>query len=355
MPIFGSNVSLPIQVRIDDNLLDAASKLLNETNLMFLRPLILTMSNIRHLSDRVAAGFGNSTILKKIHTEEIENNTYPEVEKIETFIDDFRPDVLIGVGGGQVIDIAKFAGARRMLPVVSIPTSLSNDGICSPVAVIRFRKESRSVGVNMPAAVLVDLEAVTTAPIQNLKAGVGDLLSNISATNDWLMSYHKTHVHYDTVAALLARKSAFEMLDAKRVDFADTSFLRVLAEGLVLSGIAMGIAGTSRPCSGSEHLLSHGYDELYPDSPSLHGEQVAMFAVLTSYLQDEYSWSAQAEFLRRNELIASPEDLGLDFDGFLKVLERAPSTRPGRCTILDEVKKDDVKQAFQKVYTSLPK
>ncbi|MBD3285940.1 iron-containing alcohol dehydrogenase [candidate division WOR-3 bacterium] len=351
MPIFCSSVTLPIQVRIEEKLLDLVSKLMCESNLLFARPLIVTMGNISHLAERVRAGFENSPTVKRLHTELIESNAYPEVERIEGVIDEFKPDVLIGVGGGRVIDVSKFTAARRMLPVVSVPTSLSNDGISSPVAVIRFRKESRSVGVNVPAAVLIDLEADRSAPKQNLKSGVGDLLSNISATNDWISSYRKTHEHYDTVAALLSRKSAFEMLDSKRVNFDDISFLQILAEGLVLSGIAMGIAGTSRPCSGSEHLLSHAYDELYPDSPSLHGEQVAMFSVFTSYLQEEHSWSALADFLKRNELISTPKDLGIDFDTFLKVLELAPSTRPGRHTILDGVSEGKVKKAYSKAYS----
>lgn len=344
MPIFGSNVSLPIMVRIEESLLDKVNELLRESNLLFTRPLIILMKEVRSMADKVSSGF------KEPHVHEIEDNSYQHVEAVEAAIDQIRPDVLIGVGGGRVIDVAKFAGARRILPVVSVPTSLSNDGISSPIAVIRFRKESRSVGVNMPTAVLVDLEAVTTAPVRNLKAGVGDLLSNISATNDWLKAYRKTHEHYDTVAALLARKSAFEMLDVQLVNFTDTSFLRILAEGLVLSGIAMGIAGTSRPCSGAEHLLSHAYDELYPDSQSLHGEQVAMFGVFTSYLQNDSSWSAQAEFLKANELIATPAELSLDFEAFKKVLALAPGTRPGRYTVLEQTSEADIERAYQKAY-----
>jgi len=344
MPIFGSNVSLPILVRIEGNLLDRVNELLRESNLLFTRPLIVTMKEIRSMADEVSAGF------KEPHIHEITDNSYPQVEEVEAAIDEVRPDVLLGVGGGRVIDVAKFAGSRRILPVVSIPTSLSNDGVSSPVAVILFRKGTRSVGVNMPTAVLVDLGAITSAPLKNLKAGVGDLVSNISATNDWLAAYRKTHEHYDTVAALLARKSAFEMLDARRVNLTDTSFLRLLTEGLMLSGIAMGIAGTSRPCSGSEHLLSHAYDELYPDSPSLHGEQVAMFALFTSILQKEPSCSAQAKFLRANELIATPKDIGLGFEDFKRIVAHAPSTRPGRYTILDEVDEVDSEKAFRKAY-----
>jgi glycerol-1-phosphate dehydrogenase [NAD(P)+] len=344
MPIFGSNVSLPILVRIEGNLLDRVNELLRESNLLFTKPLIVTMKEIRSMADEVSAGF------KESHIHEIADNSYLQVEAVEAAIDEISPDVLLGVGGGRVIDVAKFAGSRRMLSVVSVPTSLSNDGISSPVAVIRFRKGTRSVGVNMPTAVLVDPEAITSAPKRNLKAGVGDLLSNISATNDWLIAYRKTKEHYDTVAALLARKSAFEMLDTKLVNFTDTSFLRLLAEGLLLSGIAMGIAGTSRPSSGAEHLLSHAYDALYPDASTLHGEQVAMFAVFTSYLQDEPSAPAQAQFLKANGLIASPADLGLGFKDFKKLLDLAPSTRPGRTTVLDEVGEADIQKAYNKAY-----
>lgn len=344
MPIFGSNVSLPILVRIEDNLLGKVNDLLCESNLLFTRPLTLTMPQTGSLAEKTAAGF------KDARVQEIQDNSYPQVETVEAIIDKVKPDVLIGVGGGRVIDVAKFAGSRRMLPVVSVPTSLSNDGVSSPIAVIGFRKESRSVGVNIPTAVLIDLEAIISAPQQNLKAGVGDLLSNISATNDWLATYRSTHEHYDTVAALLARRSAFEMLSARRVNLTDISFLQILAEGLVLSGIAMGIAGTSRPCSGSEHLMSHAYDELHQKKQSLHGEQVAMFAVFTSYLQNESSWSELARFLRANEMIATPQDIGLDLDEFMKVLELAPSTRPGKSTILDDVSKDEAEAAYRNAY-----
>ncbi len=343
MPIFGSNVSLPIMVRIEESLLDKVNELLHESNLLFTRPLIIVMKEVRSMADRVSSRF------KEPHVHEIEDNSYPQVEAVEAAIDELRPDVLIGVGGGRVVDVAKFAGSRRILPVVSVPTSLSNDGISSPVAVILFRKGTRSIAVNMPTAVLVELEAVSSAPQRNLKAGLGDLLSNISATNDWLLAYRRTHEHYDTVAALLARKSAFEMLDAKRVNLEEISFLRILAEGLVLSGIAMGIAGTSRPCSGAEHLLSHACDELY-ECESLHGEQVAMFALFTSILQKEPSASAQAKFLRANELIAAPKDIGIGFEEFTKIVAHAPSTRPGRYTVLDEVSEADIENAYRKAY-----
>lgn len=289
MPIFGSSVTLPILARIEEELLSKANSLLCESNLLFKRPLVVTMTNIKHLAEKVGSGF------EEFHVCMVENNSYPQVEELEQIIEKRRPDVLIGVGGGQVIDVSKFAGSRRILPVVSIPTSLSNDGISSPVAVIRFRKGTRSVGVNMPTAVLVDLSVVTTAPAENLKAGVGDLISNISATNDWLTAYKRAKEHYDAVAALLARKPALELLGLKTVDFQNAYFLKTLAEGLVLSGIAMGIAGTSRPCSGSEHLLSHALDELYPRR-SLHGEQVAMFSIITTLLQKDHSHSVQKNF-----------------------------------------------------------
>jgi len=344
MPIFGSNVSLPILVRIEAHLLDDVNRLLRESNLLFTKPLVLAMSQTRPMAARVISGFTEP------HLYLVEDNSYPQVEAVERLIDERKPDVIMGVGGGRVIDVAKFAGARRMLPVVSVPTSLSNDGISSPISVIRFRKGTRSVGVNMPTAVLVDLAAVSEAPVQNLKAGVGDLLSNISATNDWLLAYRRAREHYDAVAALLARQSALALLSRKRVDLGDTDFLRGLAEGLVLSGIAMGIAGTSRPCSGAEHLLSHALDELYPDRQSLHGEQVAMFALFTSLLQEEPTQPQQAEFLKTNGLLASPGDIGIGFEEFKKVLARAPSTRPGRYTVLDKADEADIERVYHRAY-----
>ncbi len=335
---------MPILVRIEDDLLHKAHSLLCESNLLFKKPLLVTMRDTKHLAEKVSSGF------EEPHICLIENNSYPQVEELEQIVENKRPDVLIGVGGGKVVDVSKFTGSRRILPVVSIPTSLSNDGISSPVAVIRFRKGTRSVGVNMPTAVLVDLGIVATAPRQNLKAGVGDLISNISATNDWFFAYQRVQEHYDAVSAMLSRKPAMELLAFKTVDFENGAFLRTLAEGLVLSGIAMGIAGTSRPCSGSEHLLSHALDELYPGK-SLHGEQVAMFSIFTTLLQKETSQSRQKEFLKVNSLLSSPGELKLGYNEFLKLIKKAPLTRPGRTTVLDKVSPEDIKKAYEEAYS----
>jgi glycerol-1-phosphate dehydrogenase [NAD(P)+] len=125
-----------------------------------------------------------------------------------------------------------------------------------------------------------------------------------------------------------------------------------MAEGLVLSGIAMGIAGTSRPCSGSEHLLSHAYNQLNPNPKikSLHGEQVALFALFTSLLQKEPTQKRQVDFLKSNHLLSSPQEIEIDLKRFKDLIKLAPLTRPGRFTILNETDQSCLENIFLSAY-----
>jgi len=119
----------------------------------------------------------------------------------------------------------------------------------------------------------------------------------------------------------------------------DESFLEKLSHGLILSGIAMNIAGSSRPCSGSEHEISHAIDQLFPGT-ALHGQQVSVGTLIGSFLRGE-DISHLIDFFARVKLPVSHKDLGLTDEQMVQVLLKAPETRPGRYTILEERKLDE--------------
>jgi glycerol-1-phosphate dehydrogenase [NAD(P)+] len=103
----------------------------------------------------------------------------------------------------------------------------------------------------------------------------------------------------------------------------------------------MEVAGTSRPCSGAEHLVSHALDELGAASDALHGEKVALGVLVALALQDNPNAHRVRRLFARVGLPPSLAEMGIDEPGLVDALCRAPSTRPGRWTALSEVVTDE--------------
>lgn len=247
-------------------------------------------------------------------------------------------DAIVGIGGGRVLDVTKFTAARLGLPMVAVATNLAHDGIGSPVSILDNDAGRGSYGVPAPIAVVVDLDAVRRAPERSIRAGIGEVVSNLSAISDWELARDLHGEPVDGLAVTFARTAA-EAVVHHPGGIADDDFLRVLAEGLVLSGLAMVVAGSSRPCSGGCHEISHALDLLYPDRVGYHGEQVGLGAAFVSSLWETPEATARerliADCLHRHGLPTLPTDLGFGREEFAAAVTRAPDTRPGRFTILE--------------------
>ncbi|AEW97300.1 MULTISPECIES: iron-containing alcohol dehydrogenase family protein [Streptomycetaceae] len=249
-------------------------------------------------------------------------------------------DAVVGLGGGKIIDAAKYAAARVGLPMVAVATNLSHDGICSPVSILDNDNGRGSYGVPTPIALVVDLDVIRRAPSRFVRSGIGDAISNISAIADWELSHRETGEPIDGLAAAMAR-AAGESVLRHPGGAEDDGFLTTLAEGLVLSGIAMSISGDTRPSSGACHEISHAFDLLFPKRSALHGEQVGLGAAFAMHLRGAAEEAAQiAEVLRRHRLPVLPGEIGFSDEEFVSAVGFAPQTRPGRYTILEHLDLD---------------
>ncbi|GGK32817.1 dehydrogenase [Pilimelia terevasa] len=250
-------------------------------------------------------------------------------------------DAVVGIGGGKTIDTAKYAASRYAVPMVTVATSLANDGIASPVASLEHQGRKGSYGVHIPIAVVVDLDFVEDGPDAQTRAGVGDAVSNLNAVADWELAHRVRGEPLDGLAVTLARTGAEALLNHPG-GIADDDFLTVLAEALILGGLAMAVCGSSRPASGGCHEISHALDELAPGTAS-HGAQVGLGALVCTYLRGERSRFAQlARCLHRHGLPRTAAELGVDDDLLAEALVRAPQTRPDRYTILEHLDLDRV-------------
>jgi glycerol-1-phosphate dehydrogenase [NAD(P)+] len=249
-------------------------------------------------------------------------------------------EAVAGIGGGRTIDVTKFAAHMAGVPMVAVATNLAHDGIASPVSSLEHESGKGSYGVVPPVAVIVDLDRVRNGPPRLVRSGVGDVVNNLSAVADWELAAADRGEPVDGLAVTLARTAAQAVLHQPG-SVTDDGFLTVLAESLILSGIAMTVAGSSRPGSGGDHEILHAIEQLYPGTAH-HGELAGVGALFCTYLRGDFAGRALlSDCLTRHGLPRTPADLGLAPDEFTKAVLHAPETRPGRYTILEALALDE--------------
>lgn len=248
-------------------------------------------------------------------------------------------DAVVAIGGGRCLDAAKLVAAGAGIPFIAVPTQLSHDGICSPVAVLpgTVRGLAESLEAVAPFLTFFSRPTLIRSPIASLRAGIGDLLSNPLALRDWKLAADAGLEQINPVAWHLSAE-AFRLVEPLLeeplcIERMKPELINLLAHALVTSGFAMMTVGTSRPASGAEHKISHAIDELY-GVRAHHGAQVA-FASLVSVALHGLDIDSFRSCLVNLGLPHHPQQLGLSHHDMVSVLLRAPYTRPGRFTVLE--------------------
>lgn len=254
---------------------------------------------------------------------------------------------VLGLGGGTALDTAKYAAYVAGVPYIAIPTTLSNDGVCSPVSVL-FAEGGRkhSFTSKIPDGLLIDTDIILKAPRVLMEAGVGDILSNYTALFDWRLACRENGERPNDFAYLLSAQAVDALLHSRVQTFESIEGVKMLAEALVLGGLSMSIAGNSRPCSGSDHLFCHALDELY-DHHLPHGIVVAIGTIGACILQGR-PYQPLVAFLKAYGIDINPEHRGITREMFIKAWLYAPTVRKERYTILNKTQLSAAK--FNKIY-----
>jgi glycerol-1-phosphate dehydrogenase [NAD(P)+] len=266
----------------------------------------------------------------------VESATIKDVHAVEERIKASKPQVVFAVGGGTKIDVAKLSSAHQEVPFISVPTTASHDGIVSPLSSVKGFEKPYSVMAQAPIAIIADTNVIMRAPWRHVISGCGDVIAKFTSVKDWRLAHEEKGEYYGDYAASLALMSArLVMRNAELIKSRKEEGLRVLLEALISCGVAMSIAGSSRPCSGSEHLFSHALDTIRPNH-AMHGEQCGVGTIMMACLH-KADWKRIRETL---EVLGAPtnaDELGVEKEDIVKALEVAPSIRPERYTILNKL------------------
>jgi len=265
----------------------------------------------------------------------VSSTTMWNVKAVEQKIKELAPQVVLGVGGGTTIDVAKLSSARQGVPFISVPTAASHDGIASCLASLKGLKKPYSIVAQSPMAIIADTGVILQAPHCFTASGCGDVLAKFTAVRDWELAHKTKKEYYGEYAASLALMSAkLIMENAASIKPENEEGIRVLLEALISCGVAMSIAGSSRPCSGSEHLFSHALDLVAP-KPAMHGEQCGVGTIMMAYLQGG-DWKPIKATLKKVGAPTTAEELKIEPEHIVQALVEARAIRPERYTILEE-------------------
>jgi glycerol-1-phosphate dehydrogenase [NAD(P)+] len=228
-----------------------------------------------------------------------------------------RP-AIIAAGSGVITDIVRYAAHEERVPFVSVPSASSMDGYASSIAALQLDGVKVTAPASMPAAVFADPSVLAAAPAELMRAGVGDLLAKATARVDWLAA----HLLYGEPFNAEIDASVLEPLTfvARNVDAllaGGESEAAALLGGLIQSGIAIALAGSSRPASGCEHHASHFWDLLAAHgrrAEALHGIQVGYATRFAIGLQ-RFAFGGGISSLRPPTAVAEP--LGPDARAWL--------------------------------------
>ncbi len=326
-------MELPRLIEIGEKNIGDFGKFLNSLN----KPKKVSLISGTNVQKVLRKKIEKSLKTKKIryiwHTSK--DNQIKSLNKIQKDVKKDNSDLIVGIGGGRSVDTAKLISYNLGKPFVSLPTAASHDGMASPFVSIKSDLP-HSIVASAPMGVFVDIDIIRKAPARLLASGCGDLIANIIAVKDWQLGHKKKKEYYGRYAADLAMMSAKIVMENSSKFAKEGLDARVIVEGLISAGVASCIAGSSRPCSGAEHLFSHALDKIAPDI-GFHGEKCGIGSIMMAKLQGQ-DWKKIVKTLKDVGAPTTAKQIGLKPDVIIKALTMAQGLRPERYTILKEIK-----------------
>lgn len=201
-----------------------------------------------------------------------------------------QDDMLLAVGSGTLNDVTKYVSARTGIPYVIAATAPSMDGYASTVAPTILDGFKTTLPAVYPAAIVADVDILKDAPMPMLTAGFGDIIGKFTSLADWRLSHQLNGEYYcPEVAGVIEAAVETCAANAQALAQRGPQAIQAVTEALILSGLAMGMVGVSRPASGAEHQMAHYWEmdalrrgEEHP----LHGNAVGVGTVLAASLYE---------------------------------------------------------------------
>lgn len=276
-------IKTPAFMKTGKGILKNIDKILEDAHLIYRKKILVTQDNLyqEYEQDLKLVSFDKILLVKGGSVDEV-SNVKEECKEIDALV--------VAFGGGSVLDLVKYSASQLDMPYINVPSALSNDAVYSCVARLTKNGKKYSFGVQPPIGIIVDIDIINKSPEILLYAGVADIVSNLSAIQDWLLAHNDFGEPINELSYMLAKEAAIPLLRYKKEDLHSDCLILDLVNGIVTSGLSMIVSGNTRGTSGAEHLISHAIDEYFPEKSTIHGIQVgwAQGVIAKRYRNDPY-------------------------------------------------------------------
>jgi glycerol-1-phosphate dehydrogenase [NAD(P)+] len=337
-------MELPRKILVGDNVISELGNFVTDINNRISNVVIISGETVRtKIEDNIKKSFEKSHISNYWFIRK--DASFETVSRIRLDIEELKPDVILGIGGGKSVDVGKMVAYGIKKSFISIPTSASHDGISSPFVSLKGSNKPHSIKVNTPIGILADIKLISEAPTRLLSSGCGDLIGKLTAVKDWELARDDNNEYFGAYSAYLAKLSADIIMNKSKELLLNEQGIRTIIEALISAGVAAGIAGSSRPCSGSEHLFSHALEYITDGNCGLHGERVGLGTIIMSKLYD-MDFERIRDVLENVKAPVKANQINLTEKDVVRSLLIAQDLRPERYTILSKTKLDK-KSAYE--------
>jgi glycerol dehydrogenase len=249
--------------------------------------------------------------------------TLEAIEKYTSIAGRIGADLIIGMGGGRVLDLAKAVGAKKQIPVITVPTIAATCAAWSALSIIYDENGRFTGGIQLessPKMVLADTRIIADAPARYLKAGIGDTLAKWYET----LPYAETAEHdlalkiglqNAELAFNILNNNALQALKDAENKKATRIFREVVDAIIVLAGLVGSISGGTYR-AGIAHAINNSLTRIPETHISLHGEKVIFGVIVQLILEGKPSKkiAETVEFVKTLGLPVTLAQLGIDHD-----------------------------------------
>ena len=251
-------------INIKENLLNILESKYNESDIYVITGEYISFKIAGNLllnnaKAKIIKGYDNDLFLRGLH---------PQIK---------NKDLVIGIGGGVIVDISKELSYQSGADLIIIPTVLTNDGLASGLVVLKSVNSGKSNFRKTADYILVDLKIIEQTPKEFLTSSVGELFSKYSSINDWLVDNKTCKTDIETKNNILLLLEVFESNNYHKSEH--------IFDSLICSGKAINLQENSSPSSGSEHLIYHALYNKKVLQDVKHGTAVASISIFTLFLQ----------------------------------------------------------------------
>lgn len=256
--------------------------------------------------------------------------------------------LIISVGSGTMNDLARMLSCKMHIPYFIVCTAPSMDGYASTVSPLIIDGFKKTFNAVYPDSIIADTSVMKNAPMPMITAGFGDIIGKLNCLTDWVLARELNGEYYCETAVKLVQGAVKKCIDnMDGIPKRNEAAIHSITEALILSGVAIGLVGNSRPASGAEHHLAHywemdaiGHGREHP----LHGNSVGVGTVVIASIYELMADRIPAactppkptdiaNMLRQIGAHDNPKALGISRELFHDSIIHAKEVRP-RFTVL---------------------